>query len=207
MAADRPRRRDRSCADRRHLRGEPRSRPRSADERETDPDADEEPGAARRGEPGRRVVLAAAVRHAGRRHAAWWPAGPSAAGLLVRDRWGMEGVKPPPPVRLKDYSVALPAEPARAWSSSARSPSEAEDFASQGGGAPGPRGPGVQDGQGRARRDGGRPGRRPVHHQGGRGRHQAERRLRQEPRPRRHHPARHRSPPSSSSASAPARAR
>src|SRR3954471_23926851 len=31
-----------------------------------------------------------------------------AAGLLLRDRWGMEGVKPPPPVRLKDYSVALP---------------------------------------------------------------------------------------------------
>jgi uncharacterized protein (DUF362 family) len=30
-----------------------------------------------------------------------------AAGALVRDRWGMEGVKPPPPVRLKDYSVTL----------------------------------------------------------------------------------------------------
>lgn len=30
------------------------------------------------------------------------------AGLLVRDRWGMEGVEPPPPVRLKDYSVSLP---------------------------------------------------------------------------------------------------
>ena len=30
------------------------------------------------------------------------------AGLLVRDRWGMEGVKPPAPVRLKDYSVQLP---------------------------------------------------------------------------------------------------
>src|SRR5208337_3650430 len=28
-------------------------------------------------------------------------------GLLLRDHWGMEGVKPPPPVRLKDYSVAL----------------------------------------------------------------------------------------------------
>ncbi len=27
------------------------------------------------------------------------------AGLLVRDRWGMEGVKPPPPVRLRDYTV------------------------------------------------------------------------------------------------------
>lgn len=30
-------------------------------------------------------------------------------GLLVRDRWGMEGVKPPPPVRLKNYSVKLEA--------------------------------------------------------------------------------------------------
>ncbi len=30
------------------------------------------------------------------------------AGLLVRDRWGMVGVAPPPPVRLKSYRVALP---------------------------------------------------------------------------------------------------
>jgi hypothetical protein len=29
-------------------------------------------------------------------------------GLWLRDRWGMEGVKPPPPVRLKNYSVILP---------------------------------------------------------------------------------------------------
>ncbi len=29
------------------------------------------------------------------------------AGLLLRDRWGMEGIKPPPPVKLKDYSVSL----------------------------------------------------------------------------------------------------
>jgi uncharacterized protein (DUF362 family) len=29
-------------------------------------------------------------------------------GLLIRDRWGMEGVKPPPPVRLKNYAVKLP---------------------------------------------------------------------------------------------------
>lgn len=29
-------------------------------------------------------------------------------GMLIRDPWGMEGVKPPPPVRLKDYSVTLP---------------------------------------------------------------------------------------------------
>lgn len=31
-----------------------------------------------------------------------------AGGLVLRDRWGMEGVKPPPPVRLKDYAVRLP---------------------------------------------------------------------------------------------------
>ena len=73
----------------------------------------QEPGTARRGEPGRRAVLAPAVRRPGRRLRAWWPAAPSAAGLLLRDRWGMEGVKPPPPVRLKDYSVTLPAEPAQ----------------------------------------------------------------------------------------------
>jgi uncharacterized protein (DUF362 family) len=35
-------------------------------------------------------------------------AGVAAVGLAVRDRWGMEGVKPDPPVRLKDYSIALP---------------------------------------------------------------------------------------------------
>jgi uncharacterized protein (DUF362 family) len=29
-------------------------------------------------------------------------------GLILRDHWGMEGVKPPPPVRLKDYSVGVP---------------------------------------------------------------------------------------------------
>src|SRR4051812_25161992 len=34
--------------------------------------------------------------------------GALAAGLLVRDRWGMEGVKPPPAQRLKDYSVKPP---------------------------------------------------------------------------------------------------
>ena len=33
--------------------------------------------------------------------------GAVAGGLLLQDRWGMEGVKPPPPVRLKDYSVKL----------------------------------------------------------------------------------------------------
>src|SRR5262249_21486381 len=34
--------------------------------------------------------------------------GALAGGLLLRDRWGMEGVKPPPPVRLKNYAVSLP---------------------------------------------------------------------------------------------------
>ena len=41
--------------------------PRSPDERETDADPAEEPRAARRGEPGRRAVLASPVRHPGRR--------------------------------------------------------------------------------------------------------------------------------------------
>jgi uncharacterized protein (DUF362 family) len=27
------------------------------------------------------------------------------AGVLLRDRWGMEGIKPPPPVRLKNYAI------------------------------------------------------------------------------------------------------
>jgi uncharacterized protein (DUF362 family) len=30
-------------------------------------------------------------------------------GVLLRDHWGMEGVKPPPPVRLKNYAISLPA--------------------------------------------------------------------------------------------------
>ena len=34
--------------------------------------------------------------------------GAVAGGMLLQDRWGMEGVKPPPPVRLKDYSVSVP---------------------------------------------------------------------------------------------------
>src|SRR6476646_3490362 len=52
------------------------------------------------------------------------------AGLLVRDRWGMEGVKPPPPVRLKDYSVAMP--PSKPNLVIVRSsPPKAEDFASR----------------------------------------------------------------------------
>jgi uncharacterized protein (DUF362 family) len=34
--------------------------------------------------------------------------GAVAGGLMLRDRWGMEGVKPPPPVRLRNYSVVLP---------------------------------------------------------------------------------------------------
>src|SRR5215213_7142224 len=52
------------------------------------------------------------------------------AGLLVRDRWGMEGVKPPPPVRLKDYSVAMP--PSKPNLVVVRSsPPKPEDFASR----------------------------------------------------------------------------
>jgi uncharacterized protein (DUF362 family) len=31
------------------------------------------------------------------------------AGLKIQDQWGMVGVAPPPPVRLKDYRVSLPA--------------------------------------------------------------------------------------------------
>ena len=38
--------------------------------------------------------------------------GLAAAGIALRDRWGMEGVKPPPPVRLKDYAAAaMPSRP------------------------------------------------------------------------------------------------
>jgi uncharacterized protein (DUF362 family) len=56
--------------------------------------------------------------------------GAVAAGLLVRDRWGMEGVKPPPPVKLKDYSVAI--HPSRPNMVVVRSPTlKAEDFASK----------------------------------------------------------------------------
>jgi uncharacterized protein (DUF362 family) len=32
----------------------------------------------------------------------------TAVGVAITDPWGMKGVEPPPPVRLKDYSVALP---------------------------------------------------------------------------------------------------
>lgn len=52
------------------------------------------------------------------------------AGLLMKDQWGMEGVKPPPPVKLKDYKVET---------SSSRpsmvvvraTPPKAEDYASK----------------------------------------------------------------------------
>ena len=38
--------------------------------------------------------------------------GAVAGGLFLRDRWGMRGVEPPPPVRLKDYAVgAAPNKP------------------------------------------------------------------------------------------------
>jgi uncharacterized protein (DUF362 family) len=53
--------------------------------------------------------------------------GAMAAGLLTRDRWGMEGVKPPPPVHLKDYSIKL--APARPTLVVVRSrPIEADDY-------------------------------------------------------------------------------
>ena len=80
-------------------------------ERKTDPDPDQEPGAARRGQPGRPAVLAPAVRRSGRRlrpGGRWGRRGRP----LLRDHWGMEGVKPPPPVRLKDYSVDAAGQPA-----------------------------------------------------------------------------------------------
>ena len=56
--------------------------------------------------------------------------GAVATGLLVRDRWGMEGVKPPPPVKLKDYSVAIHAS--RPSMVVVRSPTlKAESYASK----------------------------------------------------------------------------
>src|SRR4249920_740360 len=56
--------------------------------------------------------------------------GATAAGLLVHDLWGMEGVKPPPPVRLKDYSVTLaPSRPSLVVVRS--SPIVREDFATR----------------------------------------------------------------------------
>ena len=80
--------------------------------------------------------------------------GAVAGGLLLRDRWGMEGVKPPPPVRLKDYSVTLPVGKPSLVVVRSR-PVRAEDHRFQGGGAEGPRGAGVLDGQGRPRLHGG----------------------------------------------------
>ena len=56
--------------------------------------------------------------------------GAVAGGLLTRDQWGMEGVKPPPPVRLKDYAVALhPSKPSMVVVRS--TPPRAEDFATK----------------------------------------------------------------------------
>ncbi|MHB1562043.1 MAG: DUF362 domain-containing protein [Isosphaeraceae bacterium] len=53
-----------------------------------------------------------------------------AGGLVLRDRWGMEGVKPPPPVRLKDYGVRVPvSRPSLVVVRS--SPVRAEDHASK----------------------------------------------------------------------------
>src|SRR4051794_40199309 len=56
--------------------------------------------------------------------------GAVAAGILTRDQWGMEGVKPPPPVKLKDYSVSLtPSKPSMVIVHS--SPVKSEDYASK----------------------------------------------------------------------------
>ena len=53
-----------------------------------------------------------------------------AGGLWLRDQWGMEGVKPAPPVRLKDYSVApLPSRPSLVIVRS--SPADQRGFASK----------------------------------------------------------------------------
>ncbi len=52
------------------------------------------------------------------------------AGLLIKDQWGMEGVKPPPPVTLKDYKVeALVSRPSMVVVRS--TPPKAEDFATK----------------------------------------------------------------------------
>jgi uncharacterized protein (DUF362 family) len=56
--------------------------------------------------------------------------GAVATGLVIQDRWGMEGVKPPPPVKLKDYRVQI--HPSRPNMVVVRSKSlNAEDFASK----------------------------------------------------------------------------
>ena len=56
--------------------------------------------------------------------------GALAGGLLLRDRWGMEGVKPPPPVKLKNYAVSLP--PSRPNLVVVRSsPPKADEFSSK----------------------------------------------------------------------------
>ncbi len=52
------------------------------------------------------------------------------AGLLTRDQWGMEGVKPPPPVRLKDYSVG-PAKGRPSLVVVRSTPPRADDYSSR----------------------------------------------------------------------------
>jgi uncharacterized protein (DUF362 family) len=56
--------------------------------------------------------------------------GALAGGALLRDRWGMEGIEPPPPVRLKDYSVAPPTSRPNVVVVRA-TPPRGEDFASR----------------------------------------------------------------------------
>ena len=122
-----------------------------ADERETDPDPAEEPGAARRGEPGRRAVLAAAVRRPRSAATAWSPA--AAVGRRPADprplgHGGRQAAAAGPAQGLLGRPAAEPAEPGRRPLHARPS----RGLRLQGGGAPGPRGAGLQDGQGRARR-------------------------------------------------------
>ena len=140
--------------------------------------------------PADAVVLAPAVRHAGRRHRpgrrrrGWRPASWSATtgawkGSSRRRRSGSRTTRSRWPPSRPNLVVVR------------SSPVRSESFASR-------------EEELQAREDqafemvkaaldamGGDRGVGAVHHQGGRGRHQAERRLRQEPRPRRHDPARH----------------
>ena len=115
------------------------------------------------------------------------PVAPSPAVWRFEIDWGMEGVKPPPPVRLKDYSVKLPIGKPSLVIVRSR-PVRAEDHASK-------------DEELKAREEqafsmvkaaldsmGG------VSHfiqKGRRGRHQAQCRVRQKPRSGRHDPARY----------------
>ena len=164
--------------------------PRSRDERETDQDPAEEPGAARGRQPGRRVVLAAAVRHPGRRHAAVVGGARRRPGSwsATAGAWKASSRRP----RSGSRTTRSRCRPSRPNMVVVRStPPTAEDFASA-----------EEELQARedqalkmvkaALEEMGGDRASAVHHQGRRRGHQAERRVRQEPRPRRDHSARHR---------------